>query len=143
MREQSKLSGAIVAAVDQALWLLHMRVLSKMLLVTKDGEPIPGTQKRFQVQMFGWSDDVDAIFNPKVKQPHHNAAAKAAFEKERWRVLDSMAERGLAVRMSSAHHHAPSQLSTRLRRAPPRPTRPFPIDIFFGIAVVGAMIGFE
>ena len=138
MREQSKLSGAIVAAVDQALWLLHMRVLSKMLLVSKDGEPIPGTQKRFQ-EMFGWSDDVDAIFNPKVK----HAAAKAAFEKERWRVLDSMAERGLAVRMSSAHHHAPSQLSSRLRRAPPRPTRPFPIDIFFGIAVVGAMIGFE
>jgi hypothetical protein len=143
VREDSKMSGAIVAAVDQAFWLLHKRVLSKMLLVSENGEPIPGTQESFE-QLFGWSSAIDGIFNPNVNKPHNNKAAKAAFEKARWRVLDGLAERGLAVRMSSAHHHAPSQVVSRASRRPaPTPTRPFPIDIFFGIAVIGAMIAFE
>ena len=143
VREHSKMSGAIVAAVDQVFWLLHTRVLSKMLLVSVDGEPIPDTQKSFE-QLFGWSSAIDGIFNPNVKQPHNNKAAKAAFEKARWKVLDGLAERGLAVRMSTAHHHTTTQANARsLRRPAPTPTRPFPIDIFFGIAVVGAMIGFE
>ena len=129
VRENSKMSGAIVAAVDQAFWLLHTRVLSKMI-VPKDGEPSSDTRKEFQ-EIFGWSSNIDAIFNPNVKPPHHNPTAKAAFEKARWRVLDALAERGLAVRMSTSHHHAPSQFASRsLRRPPPTPTRPFSIDTF-------------
>ena len=160
MSRDSYFSGFVYNNVNTALQSLWLRLLSKMLMEDENGAVIPESTTRF-AEAFGWTREIDEVFSPSVKVPRHHRD-KVEFDAKRWIVIEDLAQAGLDVRHSTAHHYTPDQVrmqtqappvkATRSTRGRPQPTplgmmmgapfprRPHPIDIFFAYAIFGALI---
>ena len=160
MSRDSVFAGFVYNNVNTVLQSLWLRLLSKMLMEDEHGAIIPESTTRF-AEGFGWTREIDEVFNPAVKVPR-NRRDKVEFDAKRWIVIEDLAQAGLDARHASAHHYTPEQVRSQAQtpfmrsgrvsrnrpqqtplgmvRGAPFPRRPYPIDIFFAYAIFGALI---
>ena len=160
MSRNSYFSGFVYNNVNTALQSLWLRLLSKMSMEDEHGAIIPESTTKF-AEAFGWTREIDEVFNPAVKVPTHRGD-KTEFDAKRWIVIEDLAQAGLDARHAAAHHYTPAQVKAQaedplvrsgpitrhrpqqtalgMMRAAPFARRPYPIDIFFAYAIFGAFI---